>query len=80
MIFVRSFLLALCLTSFTLAQRCDNGPCALGCCNEEGWCGFGPDCEFMVLAVYRFLGNPSTHCVYRLWRYMQTRLQQKIRV
>lgn len=45
MLSIRSVLLALCLTIFVSAQRCDNGPCALGCCNEEGWCGFGPDCE-----------------------------------
>jgi hypothetical protein len=26
-------------------NRCDNGPCKIGCCNEFGWCGFGPKCK-----------------------------------
>jgi hypothetical protein len=46
MLLVRSLLAFSFALGFVLAadDRCDNGPCKVGCCNDEGWCGFGPDC------------------------------------
>lgn len=42
--------LALLITS-VVAQTCSStNPCEIGCCNEWGNCGFGPDCEFNVLS------------------------------
>lgn len=37
------FLLA--ILSQAQDNRCDNGSCKIGCCNEFGWCGFGPKCK-----------------------------------
>ena len=42
---VQFLLIALSYAFLCLAQRCDTGPCANGCCNSNGWCGFGPNCE-----------------------------------
>ncbi|KAH4924798.1 hypothetical protein HBI70_096700 [Parastagonospora nodorum] len=40
---VQFLLIALSYAFLCLAQRCDTGPCANGCCNSNGWCGFGPN-------------------------------------
>jgi hypothetical protein len=37
-------------------NRCDNGPCKIGCCNEFGWCGFGPKCKSLGIRGELFLG------------------------
>ncbi|KAH5292828.1 hypothetical protein HBI11_188100 [Parastagonospora nodorum] len=43
MLLVRFLLITLSCAFLCLAQRCDTGPCANGCCNSNGWCGFGPN-------------------------------------
>lgn len=52
--------LLLALACLTAAQDCSaSNPCKDGCCNEFGFCGYGPDCKSSIPPTVALDGRPT---------------------